>query len=52
MEFRCYGDEGSLRASIDDERIILSLPKHVTPAHTGVLTSERNFWQGHKKASY
>lgn len=34
------------------ERIILSLPKDVTPAHTGVLTPERNFEQGHKKASH
>lgn len=50
MEFRCYGDEGSLRVSIDYERIILSLPKHVTPAHTGLLTSERNLQQGHKKS--
>lgn len=49
MEFRCNGDEGSLRASVEYERIILSLPKHVTPAHTGLLTSGRDFQQGHKK---
>lgn len=49
MEFRRYGDEGSLRASMDYERIILSLPKYVTPAHAGVLTPERNLQQGHKK---
>lgn len=49
MEFRCYGDEGSLRASIDYERIILSLPKHGTPAHIGVLIPGRDFQQGHKK---
>lgn len=49
MEFRCNWDEGSLRASVEYERIILSLTKHVTPAHTGLLTSGRDFQQGHKK---
>lgn len=52
MEFRCYGNEGSSRASKDYERAILSLPKHVTPAYSEVLTSERNFQQEHKKVSH
>lgn len=42
-------DEGSLGASMDYERIILSLLKYVTPACAGVLTSERNLQQGHEK---
>lgn len=36
---------------MDYERIILSLPKCVTPACAGVLTSsERNLQQGHEKS--
>lgn len=49
MDFKCYRDEGSLGASMDYERIILSLLKYVTPACAGVLTSERNLQQGHEK---
>lgn len=51
MDLKRGGDEGSLRASMDYERIILSLPKCVTPACAGVLTSsERNLQQGHEKS--